>query len=111
MRDDDCVSSGFLQGSQKEGMVSGLMTGKAGPPPSPPLCPGPRKWSEDFEQKVRNRLFIVQGSGGLLRGVEALDEPQQTAVPPQGGRGPRRDGVPGAVGELEPGGVAAWPGL
>lgn len=44
--------------------------------------PGPRKWSENFEQKVKNRLFMVQGSGGLLRGVEALDEPQQTAVPP-----------------------------
>lgn len=79
----------------------------SGPGPSS----GPRKWSEDFEQKVKNRLFIVQGSGGLLRGVEALDEPQQTAVLPLGGRGPGGDGVPGALGELEPGRVAAWPGL
>ena len=53
----------------------------------------------------------MQGSGGLLRGVDTLDEPQQTAVPPLGGRGPGGDGVPGALGEPEPGGVAARPGL
>lgn len=53
----------------------------------------------------------MQGSGGLLRGVDALDELQQTAVPPLGGRGPGGDGVPGALGELDPGRVAARPGL
>lgn len=51
----------------------------------------------------------MHGSGGLLRSVEALDELQQTAVPPLGGRGPRgrwRTWGPGRAGAWQSGCLA-----